>query len=101
MPLTQPSPPAKPALSERLKMLMVDYGSLAIWVYFAIFAIVLVAFVCAIKFGIHVRTHVGTVGTWGAAYVATKLTQPLRIAATLVLTPLVMKVLRLKKRESR
>jgi hypothetical protein len=98
MPPTEPSPLTKPPLTERLKTLMMEYGSLAVWVYFSIFVIVLVAFVLAIKFGIHVKSPVGTAGTWGAAYLATKLTQPLRIVATLVLTPLVMKIFRLKKR---
>jgi hypothetical protein len=98
MPPTEPATPTKVPLSERLKALMVEYGSLAVWVYFGIFAIVLVGFVLAISFGFHAKGHAGTAGTWGAAYLATKLTQPLRIAATLVLTPFVMKVLRLKKR---
>ena len=77
---------------------MIEYGSLALWVYFVIFAVVLLGFVLAISMGFHVKSHAMTVGTWGAAYLATKITQPLRIAATLVLTPFVMKVLRLKKR---
>ncbi len=77
---------------------MIEYGSLAIYVYFAIFAIVLLGFVVAISAGLHVKSHAATAGTWGAAYLATKLTQPLRIAATLVITPLVMKIFRLKKR---
>jgi hypothetical protein len=77
---------------------MIDYGSLALWVYFIIFGVVLVAFLFAFKFGIHVKSPVASVGTWGAAYLATKLTQPLRILATLALTPIVMKVLRFRKR---
>jgi hypothetical protein len=95
---TGPSASTKIPLSERLKALVVEYGSLALWVYFAIFALVLFGFAAAISMGVHVASRAMTVGTWGAAYVATKITQPLRIAATLVLTPVVMKVLRLKKR---
>lgn len=98
MPPTERTTSTKVPMSERLKALMVEYGSLAVWVYFGIFAVVLVGFVVAISFGFHAKSHAGTASTWGAAYLATKLTQPLRIAATLVLTPFVMKVLRLKKR---
>ena len=68
---------------------MVEYGSLAIWVYFAIFFIVLVGFAIAIKSGVKVESAAGTAGVWGAAWVSTKLTQPLRILATLALTPFV------------
>lgn len=97
MPALEPTRPTKAPLMVRLKELMVEYGSLALWVYFIIFAVVLVAFLFAFKFGIHVKSPVAAVGTWGAAYLATKLTQPLRIIATLALTPIVMKVLRLRK----
>ena len=92
------SRPPKASMTERLKALMLEYGSMAVWVYFVIFAVVLVGFVLAISMGFHVKGHAMTLGTWGAAYVATKLTQPLRIGATLLLTPFVMKVLRLRKR---
>jgi hypothetical protein len=91
--------PPKAPLSERLKSMMVEYGSLALYVYFSIFGLVLGGFVLAIKMGFHRSGHgMSTAGTWGAAYVATQLTKPLRLAATLVLTPVVMKVLHLKKR---
>jgi len=90
--------PTKLPLSERLKALMVEYGSVGLWVYFVIFALVLGGFALAISMGFHVKGGTMTVGTWGAAYLATKLTQPLRILATLLVTPVVMKVLRIKKR---
>ena len=69
--------------------MLVEYGQLALWVYFGIFALVLVGFALAIQFGADVDTAAGVAGTWGAAYVATKLTQPLRIAATFALTPII------------
>lgn len=77
---------------------MLEYGQVAVWTYFAIFALVLVAFAAAIKLGFHQASAAGTVGIWGAAYVATKLTQPIRIAATLALTPLLMRFTRGRKR---
>jgi hypothetical protein len=93
-----PSPPAIP-LKERLQKALVEYGSLGLWVYFAIFALVLVGFATAIKLGIGVESSAGTAGTWGAAYVATKLTQPLRILATLAVTPVVVQVARRLRRK--
>jgi uncharacterized protein FAM210 len=90
---TSPSPaapaPVKPGFKERLKGLMEEYGSLALYVYFAIFAIVLVSFALAIQLGFKSDSTAATAGTWGAAWVATKLTQPLRIGATLLLTPII------------
>jgi hypothetical protein len=80
----------KVPLGERLKRLGAEYGQLALWVYFGIFALVFVGFALAIRAGVEVEGAAGSAGVWGAAYVATKLTQPLRIAATLALTPVVM-----------
>jgi hypothetical protein len=92
--VTSTTTPNAPPLKDRLKHLMVEYGSLAIWIYFAIFLLVLVGFAIAIKAGVKVESAAGTAGVWGAAWVSTKLTQPLRILATLVLTPFVMRVAR-------
>jgi hypothetical protein len=79
----------KPGFKERLNALMTEYGSLALYVYFIIFGIVLVSFALAIQLGFKTDSTAATAGTWGAAWVATKITQPLRIAATLVLTPII------------
>jgi hypothetical protein len=93
---TSPAPPLK----DRLQKLLAEYGSTGIWVYFGIFAIVLVGFATAIKLGANVESAAGTAGTWGAAWVATKLTQPLRILATLLVTPFLVRILRREKRSS-
>jgi hypothetical protein len=58
---------------------------------------VLIGFVLAIRIGVKVESAGATAGTWAAAYVATKLTQPLRILATLAVTPVAMKLLPQKK----
>lgn len=81
-------------LSQRLKSLIDEYGTLAFGVYFGIFAFTLVAFALAIQFGFHTASAAGRAGVWGAAYLATKATQPLRIVVTLALTPLLPKLLR-------
>lgn len=103
---------------DRLSAVLNEYGPVALAVYFTIFLVVLVTFAWAIGRGFgHVidgwmqrlaawlpgmssgSSSAGTtVGTWGAAWVATKLTQPLRIAATLALTPVVGALRRRRER---
>jgi len=98
----------------RLDALLSNYGPVALVVYFSIFLLVLVGFAWAIGRGFGAvidgwaaklsgwfpwmsgsgASTGSAVGTWGAAYIATKLTQPLRIAATFALTPLIASVLR-------
>lgn len=88
---------AKPSLKTRLTVLLEEYGKIAVAIYFGIFALVLGAFVVAIQLGFEVRSAHATAGTLGAAWIATKLTQPLRIVATLVLTPIVGRFVKREK----
>lgn len=74
-----------------LKQIATEYGGVAVAVYLTIFTVVLLGFWAAIHFGWKPQSAGGNVGSFTAAYIATKLTQPLRIAATLALTPLVAK----------
>ena len=74
------------------KSILAEYGGVALAVYLTIFFAVLGGFWIAINMGWRPASAAGNVGTFTAAYLATKLTQPLRIAATLALTPLVAKV---------
>lgn len=71
------------------KSILADYGPIALGVYLAIFAVVLLGSWVAIRIGWTPESAAGSVGTFTAAYLLTKLTQPLRIGATLVLTPIV------------
>lgn len=80
-------------LGARLKKLIAEYGPVALGTYLAIFVLVLAGFATAIALGFNVESAAGAAGVLGGAYLATKVAQPLRIAATLVLTPLVAKVL--------
>jgi hypothetical protein len=84
---TESSPPTKLSASDRLKALVAEWGALLAIVWFGIFALVMIGFMLAIQFGFEVESTAGTWGTLGAAYVATQLAKPLRIAATLVITP--------------
>ena len=89
---TRNSPPSPAPLKKTVQNLLAEYGTVAVIVYFTIFFAVLGGFWLAIRFGWRPTSAAGTAGTFAAAYIATKLTQPIRIAATLVLTPLVAKL---------
>lgn len=94
-----PPPPPKGALGragawfkakrEQLREHFAEFGGIAIATYFTIFALTWIGFVVAIRMGVEVDGAAENTGSIGAAYVATKLTQPLRILATLALTPAV------------
>ena len=79
---------------EKLKSLLEEYGRLALWTYLVIWLAVLASFAVAIAAGFRAESGQAGLGVIGAAWVATKLTQPLRIAATLALTPLVAAALK-------
>jgi hypothetical protein len=72
-------------LKARLKKLYAVYGLAAVVTWFSLFFLVLAAFVIAIEYG----SDAAGGGKWLAAYVATEATKPIRIVATLVLTPFV------------
>ncbi len=83
----------EPRMKKRLETLFAEFGAIAITIYFTIFAITLGSFAIALNAGLEVEGVAGNTGTLAAAWVATKLTQPLRIIATLVLTPVVAGIL--------
>jgi hypothetical protein len=77
---------------EKFRNLMVEYGVIALVVHYVIFAIVIFGFWFAIKSGWRSSTATGNAGTWAAAYIAAKITQPLRIIATVAITPFIARV---------
>lgn len=82
----------KPKLGERLKELIAKYGTIAIVLHVVIFCVVMAGFAVAIAAGFDVKGGegaTGLLGVLGAAWVAAKLTSPIRILVTLALTPLV------------
>lgn len=84
-------------MTEKLKAIIEEYGTIAIATYFVIFALVLLGFFFAILWGFEVggvTGGLGVGGALGAAWVATKVTQPARILATLALTPILGMALR-------
>ena len=85
--MTSPAPPSPHR--ERLKRLFVEYGVLGIAVHYALYVLVLLGFVLVM-----LQREPGaalisaeTVGVFAAAYVANKLTLPLRVLGTVTLTP--------------
>jgi hypothetical protein len=84
---------------EKFKALLEVYGRVAFVVYFGIFLATLAGFAIAISFGMELESAKGGAGLLMASWLATKLTQPLRIAGTLALTPIVAKVLNKKRAE--
>ncbi len=78
----------------KLQQLLEEYGRLAIWVYLVLWLAVLAGFAVAIATGLKADSGAAGLGVVGAAWVATKLTQPLRIGATLLVTPAVSAVLK-------
>lgn len=79
-------------MRKTLRNIAVEYGSIAVVVYLAIFALVLVGFWAAIRVGWSSGSTAANVGAWTAAYIATKVTQPLRIVATVAVTPLIARI---------
>ena len=83
-------------LKGRLTALFEAYGPIAFVVWFAIFGLVLGGFYMAISQGFSVslvESPEAGAGTLTVAYLATQATKPLRILATIALTPLVAKLL--------
>lgn len=71
----------------RYQELIERFGTAAIAVYLTLFFSTWIGFWFAIRSGISVDGAAAGAGTIGGAYLATKLTQPARIALTAVITP--------------
>jgi len=74
---------------QKLKALLEEYGRVAIYTYLVIWLSVLAGFAIAISLSFRTASMQSGAGVVLGAWIATKLTQPLRIAATLALTPLI------------
>jgi hypothetical protein len=82
----------------KLKALIVQYGSIAVYTYFFLFVVVLAGFALAISTGLKTDGSLGRLGILGAAWMATKLTQPVRIVASVALTPIVARLFNVQKK---
>lgn len=79
-------------MRKTLKKIFAEYGAIAVVVYMTIFFLVLFSAWGAIHLGWQPESLTANVGGFTAAYLATKLTQPARIASTLAITPVVARV---------
>lgn len=89
----QVTPAKKPPLKQRLKKLMEEYGKVALYTYLVMSLSTIAGFSIAIAFGTDADSTGGVLGAIGAGWVAAKATMPLRILATLALTPLLANLL--------
>jgi hypothetical protein len=86
------SPPS-PSSRQRLRRFFLEFGALGLGVHYFVYLLVLIGFALSmggLSFGgsSTLRASSGTLGVCAAAYVATKLTMPLRALVTVALTPL-------------
>jgi hypothetical protein len=97
--LTEPKPAKKKSLKERLAANASEYGSIAIYTYLTLSILTIAAFSIAFGVGLAPSSASGVGGVIFAGWVAAKATMPLRILATLALTPLVATLV--KRRRAR
>lgn len=98
-PVERARPVAKPPLKERMSGLVAEYGRVALYTYLVLSLSAIAGFSVAIGFGVTPSSATGVLGVIGAGWVAAKATMPLRILATLALTPLVAAVVRRRQRD--
>src|SRR4051812_21787579 len=90
-------------MRKSFQKLLAEYGAIAVVVYFTIFFATWIGAWAAIqrgvnlaalaaRFGFSSNGIVANLGAWTAAYIFTKLLQPVRIGVTLLLTPLLARV---------
>lgn len=73
-------------MRKTLRKILAEYGAIAVVIYLTVFFVVFVGAYFAISLGWAPESVAGTAGAWTAAYIVAKITQPLRIASTIVLT---------------
>jgi predicted MFS family arabinose efflux permease len=86
-------PTKKPSLKQRLTKLYDKYGKVAVYTYLALSLSAIIGFSIAIGLGMEAESTGGVAGSIAAGWVAAKATMPLRILATLGLTPLIASLL--------
>ncbi|WP_232293225.1 hypothetical protein [Stigmatella aurantiaca] len=87
-----PAAAPKPSLLERFKLLVVEYGPLAIIINFALLFLTVAGFFVAIQLGFQAEGSGATAGSLAAAYAASQVVKPFRFAAVFALTPLVGRI---------
>lgn len=85
-------------MKKKYEELVAEYGATAAVIHLIGFAIVMVVSGWALKQSFEVTTGKGFAALIGAAWVASKVSSPIRIAITIVLTPIVGRFVQ-KRRE--
>ena len=85
-------------LKERLAKQFADYPKIAIITYLTMSALTIIGFSIAIGSGAQPSSTSGILGVIGAGWLAAKATVPLRILATLAITPLIATLVRRMRR---
>jgi hypothetical protein len=81
-------------MKERLEKLLAEYGKVALITYLVLSLLAIAGFSVAIAIGAEPSSATGFFGVIAAGWLAAKATMPLRILATLALTPLVAALVR-------
>ena len=81
-------------MKARLQKLLAEYGRVALYTYLALSILAIVGFSIAIAIGVEPSSATGMFGVIGAGWLAAKATMPLRILATLALTPVIASLVR-------
>lgn len=81
--------PARRSLKQRLTTLFEDYGRIAVITYFTLSILAIIGFSIAAALEVEPSGATGVLGVIIAGWVAAKVTLPIRIVITLVLTPVV------------
>ncbi len=89
----------RPKLTERLKTLMVEYGGVALGTWLTLSALVFSCAYAGLKLGFEFDGVGGGLGTGAGAWALLQLTKPVRILATLALTPVVARFLPKRRSE--
>jgi hypothetical protein len=88
-------------MKARLEKLLAEYGKVALYTYLSLSLLTITAFSIAIGAGFAPSSATGVFGVIGAGWLAAKATMPLRILATLALTPLIATLVsRITKRKT-
>lgn len=88
-------------MKARLEKLLAEYGKVALFTYLSLSLMAIAGFSIAIGLGFAPSSASGVFGVIGAGWLAAKATMPLRILATLALTPLIAALVRrITKRKS-
>ena len=89
-------------LKDRLAKQFKEYPRIAVYTYFTMSILTIIGFSIAIGIGAQPSSATGTLGVIGAGWVAAKATMPIRILATLGLTPVIAAIVkRLPRRPDR